>query len=126
MKRWCTILAILVFATSLYAAEPLLSVSAQNPGHKTPPNAAASTEPVSRPMRLSATSEKTRARFGEAITLSGNYRLDECLKTLRWAVAEDPDFAAAWSLLAYYATDSHEASGALERAQKTVGESFAE
>lgn len=121
MKRWCTILTILVFAALLYAAEPLASVSAQNPGHKTPANAAASAKPVSRPMRLSATSEGTQARFGEAITLSGNYRLDECLKTLRWAVAEDPDFATAWSLLAYYATDSHEASSALERAQKTVG-----
>ena len=69
-------------------------------------------------MRLTAGSEKTQARFGEAITFSGNYRLDECLKTLRWAVAEDPDFAAGWSLLAYYATDSHEAASALEHAQK--------
>ena len=51
----------------------------------------------------------------------GNYRLDECLKSLRTAVGEDADFAAGWSLLAYYATDSHEAADALAHAQSLVG-----
>lgn len=72
-------------------------------------------------MRLTTTSQHARELFGEAVTLSGNYRLDECLKNLRTAVAADQDFAAAWSLLAYYATDSREAADALTRAQRLVG-----
>ena len=58
-------------------------------------------------MRLTTKSETARAAFGQAVTLSGNYRLDECLKILRAAVGEDPNFAAGWSLLGFYATDSN-------------------
>jgi tetratricopeptide (TPR) repeat protein len=72
-------------------------------------------------MRLSTTYDHARQMFGRAIVLSGNYRLDECLKSLRVATAEDPAFAAAWALLAYYATDSHEAAEALARAQALAG-----
>jgi hypothetical protein len=53
-------------------------------------------------MRLTTKSDQARELFGQAIILSGNYRLDECLKSLRTAVSEDPDFAAGWSLLTYF------------------------
>jgi len=76
-------------------------------------------------MRLTTTSDDARALFGQAIVLSGNYRLDECLKSLRMAVGQDPGFAAGWTLLSYYATDSHEASEALDRAQSLAGKTSA-
>jgi tetratricopeptide (TPR) repeat protein len=38
-------------------------------------------------------------------------------------VGEDATFAAGWSLLAYFATDAHEASDALAHAQSLVGKS---
>src|SRR5260370_35717479 len=72
-------------------------------------------------IRLTTKSEHARELFGQAIILSGNYRLDECLKSLRTAVGEDANFAAGWSLLAYYATDAREAAAALARAQSLVG-----
>jgi tetratricopeptide (TPR) repeat protein len=72
-------------------------------------------------MRLTTTSPHARELFGQAIVLSGNYRLDECLKGLRSAVAADPNFAAGWALLAFYATDSREAAEALTQAQRLVG-----
>ena len=72
-------------------------------------------------MRLTTKSETARAAFGQAVTLSGNYRLDECLRILRAAVSEDPNFAAGWSLLGFYATDSRESTDALSRAEKLVG-----
>src|SRR5260370_34269061 len=74
-------------------------------------------------IRLTTKSEHARELFGEAIILSGNYRLDECLKSLRTAVAEDANFAAGWSLLAYFATDAHEAADALAHAQRLAGKS---
>jgi tetratricopeptide (TPR) repeat protein len=74
-------------------------------------------------MRLTTKSERARELFGQAIILSGNYRLDECLKSLRTAVGEDANFAAGWSLLAYFATDAHEAADALAHAQKLAGKS---
>jgi predicted Zn-dependent protease len=77
--------------------------------------------PNAEPMRLTTTSEHAKELFGQAIVLSGNYRLDECLKSLRTAVGEDASFAAAWSLLAYFATDAHEAADALAHAQSLVG-----
>jgi tetratricopeptide (TPR) repeat protein len=72
-------------------------------------------------MRLTAKADHVRELFGQAIVLSGNYRLDECLTSLRAAVTEDPNFAAGWGLLAFYATDSHEAADALAQAQRLVG-----
>jgi predicted Zn-dependent protease len=72
-------------------------------------------------MRLTTTSEHARDLFGQAILLSGNYRLDESLKSLRTAVGEDANFAAGWSLLAYFTTDAHEAADALAHAQSLVG-----
>src|SRR5260370_26616303 len=74
-------------------------------------------------IRLTTKSEHARELFGQAIILSGNYRLDECLKSLRTAVGEDANFAAGWSLLAYYATDAHEAADALAHAQMLAGKS---
>src|SRR6266404_5352440 len=74
-------------------------------------------------MRLTTKSEHVRELFGQAIILSGNYRLDECLKSLRTAVGEDANFAAGWSLLAYFATDAHEAADALAHAQRLAGKS---
>jgi len=49
-------------------------------------------------MRLTTKSEHARELFGQAIVLSGNYRLDECLKSLRTAVGEDANFAAGLEL----------------------------
>ena len=77
--------------------------------------------PNTEPMRLTAKSGHAQELFGESIVLSGNYRLDGCLKNLRAAVAEDADFAAAWGLLAYFTTDAREATDALARAQALSG-----
>jgi tetratricopeptide (TPR) repeat protein len=73
------------------------------------------------PMTLTTKSDRAREQFGQAIALSGNYRLDECLATLRSALGEDPNFAAGWALLAFYATDSHESADAMARAQQLAG-----
>ena len=82
-----------------------------------PATGIATPQPRTEAMRLTTNSEKARSSFGEAVTLSGNYRLDECIRTLRAAVGEDPNFAAGWSLLAYFATDSHESADALALCQ---------
>src|SRR5260221_4095460 len=95
------------FAALAFVICSWLSVAAQNPA------------PVQ--MRLTTRSERARGFFGQSVLLSGNYRLDECLKGLRAAVAEDPDFAAGWGLLAYYASDAHEAAEALAHAQNLAG-----
>jgi tetratricopeptide (TPR) repeat protein len=84
----------------------------------TPP--AASKKPAE-PMRLTTKSEQARELFGEAVLYSGNYRLDECLKSLRTATSEDGNFAAGWALLSYYATDSKESAEALAHAQTLAG-----
>jgi tetratricopeptide (TPR) repeat protein len=89
------------------------------------PNAAttvglASKKPTE-PMRLTTKSEHARELFGEAVLYSGNYRLDECLKSLRTATSEDGNFAAGWALLSFYATDSKEAAEALAHAQTLAG-----
>jgi tetratricopeptide (TPR) repeat protein len=86
----------------------------------TPAVVSAST-PAGAPMRFTTSSEHARQLFGQAIVLAGNYRLDECLKSLRAATAEDGGFAAAWALLAYYATDAREAAAALAEAQSLAG-----
>jgi len=103
--------AFLVFA--LCAVRPL---AAQNAASA---NSAYESAPAQ--MRLTTNSQHARDLFGQAVLLSGNYRLDECLKSLRTAVAEDANFAAGWGLLAYYATDAREAAAALARAQSLVG-----
>lgn len=107
MARRRNSFALLAF--SLCAVSPL---AAQND---------ARTNPAPAQMRLTTNSEHARELFGQAVLLSGNYRLDECLKSLRTAVGEDPNFAAGWGLLAYYATDAHEAASALARAQSLAG-----
>ena len=103
--------AFLVFA--LCAVRP---PAAQNAASASP-----AYESAPRQMRLTTNSQHVRDLFGQAVLLSGNYRLDECLKSLRTAVAEDANFAAGWGLLAYYATDAREAAAALARAQSLVG-----
>ena len=77
--------------------------------------------PSSEPMRLTTASERARQLFGQAILLSGNYRLDESLKSLRAATAEDGGFAAAWAMLALFASDSREGAAALAEAESLAG-----
>jgi len=84
------------------------------------PSATASKKPAE-PMWLTAKSEHARDLFGEAVLYSGNYRLDECLKSLRAATSEDGNFAAGWALLSYFATDSKESAEALAHAQTLAG-----
>ena len=113
MKRGLSLVAIVAFGFSAAGR------CAQQAVHSA--NAKSSAKNPMEQMRLTTKSDHARELFGQAIVLSGNYRLDECLKSLRAAVGEDPDFAAGWSLLAYYATDSHEAADALAHAQNLVG-----
>jgi len=113
MKRRLSLVAIVVFGFSA------AGLCAQQAAHSA--NAKSSAKNPIEQMRLTTKSDHARELFGQAIVLSGNYRLDECLKSLRTAVGEDPDFAVGWSLLAYYATDSHEAADALAHAQSLVG-----
>jgi tetratricopeptide (TPR) repeat protein len=88
---------------------------------KTATEPVAVSEKPAEPMRLTTKSEHARELFGEAVLYSGNYRLDECLKSLRTATSEDGNFAAGWALLSYYATDSKESAEALARAQTLAG-----
>jgi predicted Zn-dependent protease len=114
MKRGNIILAAVVFVSCAqpnFAQQLAATSAAAKPAVKA--NAEA--------MRLTTTSEHARELFGQAIVLSGNYRLDDCLKNLRTALGEDANFAAGWSLLAYYTTDAHEAADALAHAQSLVG-----
>src|SRR5437868_10739246 len=113
MKRVLSLVAMVVLGFST------ARLSAQQAAHSA--NAISSGKNPMEQMRLTTKSDHARELFGQAIVLSGNYRLDECLQSLRTAVGEDPDFAAGWSLLAYYATDSHEAADALAHAQSLVG-----
>ena len=74
-----------VFAQVLFAK---VNVAQDTAGHS-----AATTQtskPRSEQMRLTTNSEFARTAFGQAVTLSGNYRLDECLKILRAAVRLKP------------------------------------
>jgi predicted Zn-dependent protease len=86
-----------------------------------PARPAAVSHPSGEPMRLTTVSEPARQLFGQAILLSGNYRLDESLASLRAATAEDRGFAAGWALLAYFATDSREGARALAEAEGLAG-----
>ena len=116
MRRGCRNLAALALA---FCAAP---VFAQQHAARPAPKKSA-VQPSTEAMSLTAKSEHARQLFGEAFILSGNYRLDECLKNLRTATAEDADFAAGWSLLAYFATDAHEAADALTHARSLAGKS---
>jgi len=116
MKRERLILSVLVW---VFCAAPNFAEQRATQSSATKPASTANPQQ----MRLTTTSEHARELFGQAIILSGNYRLDECLKSLRSAVAEDANFAAGWSLLAYFATDAHEAADALTRAQRLAGTS---
>src|SRR4029077_2522228 len=116
MKRERLILSALVW---VFYAAPDFAEQGATQSSATKPASQANPEQ----MRLTTKSEHARELFGQAIILSGNYRLDEGLKSLRAAVAEDANFAAGWSLLAYFATDAHEAADALTRAQRLAGKS---
>ena len=119
MKSGHIISAAVVFA---FCATPNFAQrNAAQSSSTTPVSKANISKPNPEAMRLTAKSEHARELFGQAIILSGNYRLDECLKSLRTAVGEDATFAAGWSLLAYFATDAHEAADALAHAQSLVG-----
>jgi predicted Zn-dependent protease len=118
MKRVCSGFAALILA---FCAVP--SFAQQNAKHATAAKSSPKAGEPARlsPMRLTTKSDHARELFGQAIILSGNYRLDECLKSLRTATQEDPDFASGWALLSYYAMDSREAAEALARAQTLAG-----
>jgi tetratricopeptide (TPR) repeat protein len=121
MKRGNIILAAVVF---VFCAAPNFAQQKAAQSSSAPSVSKANiAKPNTEQMRLTTKSEHARELFGQAIVLSGNYRLDECLKSLRTAVGEDATFAAGWSLLAYFATDAHEASDALAHAQSLVGKS---
>jgi len=88
---------------------------------KAAPKTEASSKKAAEAMRLTTQSDHARELFGQAVLFSGNYRLDECLKSLRTATTEDPSFGSAWALLSYYATDAKESADALSRAQSLAG-----
>ncbi len=115
-------LILSAFVWMFFAAPNFAQQPAAQPAAK-PASKPTISKPNTEQMRLTTTSEHARELFGQAIVLSGNYRLDECLKSLRTAVGEDANFAAGWSLLAYFATDAHEAADALAHAQSLVGKS---
>ena len=115
MIRVPSILATLVLTVSaapVMAGQSAVSVPIAAPGVA---------KPAGQPMRLTTVSEHARELFGQAILQSGNYRLDECLKSLRTATSEDANFAAGWALMAFYATDAREAANALTQAQSLAG-----
>ncbi len=119
MQRGNIILAAVVFA---FCAAPNFAQHKAAQSSSAPSVSKANiAKPNTEQMRLTTKSQHARELFGQAIVLSGDYRLDECLKSLRTAVGEDATFAAGWSLLAYFATDAHEASDALAHAQSLVG-----
>jgi len=88
---------------------------------KVAPAMVAASKSAAEPMRLTTHSDHAKELFGAAVLYSGNYRLDECLKSLRTATTEDPSFAAGWALLSYFATEAHESAEALTRAQGFAG-----
>src|SRR5215510_13076540 len=75
---------------------------------KAAPLPVAASRKAADPMRLTTLSDHARESFGQAVLFSGNYRLDQCLKSLRTATTEDPNFGSGWALLSYYATDARE------------------
>ena len=79
MKRGLGLVAIMVFGFSA------AGLCAQQAAHSA--NAKSSAKNPMEQMRLTTKSDHARELFGQAIVLSGNYRLDECLKSLRTAVS---------------------------------------
>src|SRR5215475_16165593 len=114
-RRFCsmpsTFAALILAAFCATVATP--TVEAQ----KTAPKTETSSKKTSEPMRLTTHSDHARESFGQAVLFSGNYRLDQCLKSLRTATTEDANFAAGWALLSYYATDARESADALAHGQ---------
>src|SRR6185369_14612426 len=92
-----------VAAPTLVAQQATSTSAAMQKDLVAAPKAATMGAPASKkpaePMRLTTKSEHARQLFGEAVLYSGNYRLDECLKSLRTATNEDGNFAAGWALL---------------------------
>jgi predicted Zn-dependent protease len=133
MRVPSTFAAMTVMAIGVVIVAPALVAQQANPTGSAAiqkdlmpaPNAATTVAVGSKkpaePMRLTTKSEHARELFGEAVFYSGNYRLDECLKSLRTATSEDASFAAGWALLSYYATDSKESAEALAHAQTLAG-----
>src|SRR5262245_5488165 len=115
MRVLSTFAVFTLTAFSATVATPM--VLAQN----TVPAALAASKKAAEPMRLTTHSDQARELFGQAVLFSGNYRLDECLKSLRTATTEDPNFGSGWALLSYFATDAHESAEALARAQALAG-----
>jgi len=118
VRRIASATTTVTVTTAAFAACGFAGLRRQNPS---PVAAIAAPKLTVAPMRLTSSSERAKELFGQAILLSGNYRLDECLKSLRTATTEDGNFAAGWALLSYYATDAHEAADALARAQALAG-----
>lgn len=112
-----TAIGVGLFVPGLTAQKTVATKAA---AEKKPPTTS-STKKTGEPMRLTTHSDHARELFGQAVLLSGNYRLDECLKSLRTATNEDGNFAAGWALLSYYATDAKESGDALARAQGLSG-----
>jgi tetratricopeptide (TPR) repeat protein len=133
MRVPSTFAAITVMAVGVGIVAPALAAQQGNPTSAAAipkdlvaaPRAAATASVVPKKtaeaMRLTTKSDRARELFGEAVLYSGNYRLDECLKSLRTATSEDGNFAAGWALLSYYATDSKESAEALAHAQTLAG-----
>jgi len=114
-----------VAAPTLVAQQATSTSAAMQKDLVAAPKAATMGAPASKkpaePMRLTTKSEHARQLFGEAVLYSGNYRLDECLRSLRTATSEDGNFAAGWALLSHYATDPKESAEALVHAQTLAG-----
>src|SRR5215472_13936967 len=108
--------AVLTLITLSAAAATPLTVA-----QKTAPTKVAAVNKTAEPMRLTTQSDHARELFGQAVLFSGNYRLDECLKSLRTATTEDASFASGWALLSYLATDARESADALAHAQSLTG-----
>ena len=132
MRVPSTFAAMTVIAVRVAISAPSLVAQQANPTSAAAiqkdlvaPKAATTPAPASKkpaePMRLTTKSEHARELFGEAVLYSGNYRLDECLKSLRTATSEDGNFAAGWALLSNFATDPKESAEALVHAQGLAG-----
>jgi predicted Zn-dependent protease len=110
-----TFAALTLTALGAIVATPIVQAQKASPKTET------TSKKTAEPMRLTTHSDGARELFGQAVLFSGNYRLDECLKSLRTATTEDPNFASGWALLSYYATDARESAEALARAQSLAG-----
>lgn len=122
-----TVVGATIVAPSLLVAQktkPVSATATQEDLVATPKAAttlATAAKKTAEPMRLTTHSDHARELLGDAVLYSGNYRLDECLKSLRTATSEDANFAAGWALLSYFATDAKESAEALAHAQSLAG-----